>query len=373
MLPERAVNVLLTCAGRRNYLVRFFREALRPPGRVLAADTVESAPALAAADESFLLPPLSDPSYIDRLFDLCQRQAVRLLIPLHDQELPVVAAHTDRFVTNGIQPVVSTPEVIAICFDKWMMFEYFRQHGFAAAKTYRSLAAAHMALTRGELTFPLVIKPRHGSASAGIAIVGDEAELAMAWSLAQRRRVGTPLVQEFLAGTEYGLDIINDLDGRYVTTVVKRKLGMRAGETDRAVTERDDRLERLGAQLGHALRHVGNLDCDVLLTDTGCYAIDLNPRFGGGYPFSHAAGIRLPSALLAWVNGLSADPAWFRFEPGVMAAKYDTLTVFSAAAKVLPPPAMPATNRVVRMGAPVTAAVENGVVAGDHPGGNDAG
>jgi carbamoyl-phosphate synthase large subunit len=119
------------------------------------------------------------------------------------------------------------------------------------------------------------------------------------------------------------MDVINDLSGSYVCTFIKRKIRMRAGQTDQAVTVRDDRLELIGENLAH----IGILDCDLFVTGHGCYVIDINPRGGGGYPFSHIAGANLPAALIAWANGQQPDPAWFRIEPNVAASRGDTLVV----------------------------------------------
>jgi carbamoyl-phosphate synthase large subunit len=119
------------------------------------------------------------------------------------------------------------------------------------------------------------------------------------------------LIQERLPGEEYGMDVINDLSGSYVCTFIKSKIRMRAGQTDRAVAVRNDRLEMIGQLIGEKLGHVGPLDCDAFVIKHGCYVIDLNPRIGGGYPFSHVAGANLPAALIAWANGQPPDPAWF--------------------------------------------------------------
>ena len=121
------------------------------------------------------------------------------------------------------------------------------------------------------------------------------------------------LIQERIGGQEYGLDVVNDLDGRHVTTFARCKLAMRAGETDRAVTVETFELDRMGAAIGERLGHAGNLDCDVFLADGRLYVLELNPRFGGGYPFSHAAGADLPAALIAWASGKAPDPRWLRF------------------------------------------------------------
>ena len=92
------------------------------------------------------------------------------------------------------------------------------------------------------------------------------------------------------------------------------------------MTVEDQRLERLGEIIGRRLRHVGSLDCDLMMTESGPQVIDLNPRIGGGYPFSHLAGANLPAALIAWANGEEADPAWFKPQPGVVASRCDLVS-----------------------------------------------
>jgi carbamoyl-phosphate synthase large subunit len=121
--------------------------------------------------------------------------------------------------------------------------------------------------------------------------------------------------------------VINDPSGNFVCTFIKRKIRMWAGQTDRAVTVRDDRLQMIGELIGEKPGQVGILDCDAFVTEQGCYVIDINPRIGRGYPFSHIAGANLPAALIAWANGQPPDPAWFSIEPNVAASRCDGLLV----------------------------------------------
>lgn len=334
------MNILLTCAGRRNYLVRYFRDALNGRGKVYAADASADAPALQEADGSFLVPKVHDTNYLDRLLCICRDHKIGLLLSLNDLELPILAAQRDRFDAICTVPVVSSPRVVDTCFDKGKTSEFLGDLGIPGPRTYFSLAEARAALSSGEIAFPLVIKPRWGTASIGIEFPEDEKELKLAYRLVGKKLTRTflagvsrtepercVLIQERLPGDEYGLDIVNDLNGRHAGTFVKRKLAMRAGETDKAVTVRDDRLERLGAQIGRALGHVGNLDCDVFVADNKCYVLEMNPRFGGGYPFSHVAGANIPAALIAWAEGEDADPHWLSVRPGVTSAKCDRLVV----------------------------------------------
>ena len=332
----RAMNVLLTCAGRRGFAIRAFKEALNNCGRVCACDASPEAPALEIADKGFIVPSADADNYLDVLLTICREQRVRLLIPAFEPELPLLAAHRARFLKIGTLPLVSSPEIVAICYDKLAAATFLDHCGLAAPRSYVQLEAARQALSRGEITFPLVIKPRWGVSSIGFAIAEDDQELDFAFKKAEKQVVcsfvaqasaatpgGCVLIQEWLSGEEYGLDIVNDLNGRYVCTFAKRKLKMRAGQTDRAVIVKDERLEKLGQLIGENLGHVGILDCDLFASEQGWRIIDLNPRVGGGYPFSHVAGANVPAALIAWMNGEEADPSCFQVRPGLVIARSD--------------------------------------------------
>lgn len=336
------MNVLLTCAGRRNYLIQFFQSALRGRGDVFACDASEYAPALQEADKSFILPAIDHSDYFDKLLSLCQEYQVQILIPLNDLELPYLARERDRFLAIGTFVVVSSSDVVNICFDKWATFEFLRHHGIPAPKTYLSLAEARQALKQDEISFPLVIKPRWGSASIGIEYPEDDEEMELAYRFVKKHlsksiladvSASDPeksiLIQECLSGQEYGIDIVNDLDGAYVTTFIKQKLAMRAGETDRAITTRNISLEELGKTIGQKLGHVGNLDCDVIIGQDGFRVLEMNPRFGGGYPFSHIAGANLPAALIAWRNKEQPSLNCFQIESGIVSSKCDRLVTQS--------------------------------------------
>jgi carbamoyl-phosphate synthase large subunit len=342
MLSDRHqfMNVMFTCAGRRNYLVKFFQEALRGRGQVFAADASAEAPALQQADKSFILPPISQPAYIDTLLDICQQHGVLLLIPLNNLELQLLARHRARFLEVGTIPVISSPEVVDTCCDKWATFKFLTAYDLGTPYTCLSLADAREALARGEMDFPLVIKPRWGCASIGVEYSEDDEELESSYRLLKKRLPrtylrdmnaanpeGCILIQERVCGQEYGLDVVNDLESHYVCTFVKRKISMRAGETDRATTVKSDRLEAIGRVIGQKLAHVGILDCDAIVSEDHCYVLDLNPRFGGGYPFSHLAGANLPAVLLAWATREQPDTQWLTIKPNMMASKYDRLVL----------------------------------------------
>jgi carbamoyl-phosphate synthase large subunit len=336
----RPTNVLLTCAGRRNYLVQAFAAALDGRGKIFAADSSPDAPALHEANEGLVVPHVDDPGYVEHLLALCRRHQIRLLISLNDLELPGLARARQRFLAEGTIAVISTPEIVDLCFDKWATAEFLATCGISTPRTFLSLESARAALRSGELSFPVVVKPRWGSASIGIEYPRDDRELELVYELI-KLRIGRSilagasaaepdrciLIQEQLRGQEYGLDVVNDLEGRHLATFARRKLVMRAGETDRAVTVENTALSKLGETLGSRLGHVGNLDCDIFHSETGWHCLELNPRFGGGYPFSHAAGANLPALLIALAEGRTPKMEWLRTTPDVTSAKCDRILV----------------------------------------------
>ena len=315
------MNILFTCAGRRTYLLKYFKENLAKEDKIVATDMQLSAPALQVADVKLQVPAVYDAQYIDTTLGICKKQKIDALISLNDLELPILAEHKKRFEDIGVRVIVSNLEVIDLCFDKYKTALWVASLGLNAPKTYIRLEDAKKALANGEIQFPLFMKPRWGSGSIGLETIADMEELDIYYCLLMKKikksilataSVGDEyiMIQEKLTGNEFGLDVMNDLAGRHVAVSVKQKLAMRAGETDKAVTIDSPKLRDIGAIIGRTLKHIGNLDVDIMLRADGVYCVrELNPRFGGGFPFSYEAGVNMPLAIIKWLRGeqVSAD------------------------------------------------------------------
>lgn len=330
------MNILFTCAGRRTYLLKYFKEQLNGHGSIFGADMQLSAPALSAADVKLKVPSVYSLEYIDVIVDICKKNKIDLLISLNDLELPVLAKNQGRFEEVGTTVLVSSINVIDICFDKYKTAEFVKEIGLETPKTFLSLDRVKSEIEKGLLGFPLILKPRWGSGSIGIEIVHDEKELEHVYFLLKNKirrsilsvaSVGDEfiLVQEMIEGEEYGLDVMNDYDGVNHGVSVKKKLSMRAGETDKAVTVSSDILTDIGKKLSEKLRHIGNLDVDVLERDGRFYVLELNPRFGGGFPFSYEAGVNYPLALIEWLRKKPVDDSILVADVGRTFAKCDYL------------------------------------------------
>ena len=314
------MNILFTSVGRRSYLVKYFKEALAGMGEIHVANSSDLSPAFQAADHSVVTPLIYDKNYIPFLMNYCQENQIKAIISLFDVDLPVLSRNRQAFCDIGVNVVVSDQKIIDICNDKWKTYQYLRENCFHVPQTYISLKSAMDAINQGSLQFPVMVKPRWGMGSIAIYEAENMEELKVFYQKTVNTIQKTylkyesaedpeqsVLIQEKIQGQEYGLDIINDLDANYQTTICKKKYAMRSGETDCAVTVDNSALKRLGEELAEKLHHVGNLDCDVFIKDNIPYVLEMNARFGGGYPFSHAAGVNLPGAIVCWLMGKPAS------------------------------------------------------------------
>lgn len=336
LLDRNSMNILFSCAGRRRYLLKYFKEALNGNGKIIATDMQDSAPALTEADVIEIVPAVYASNYIECIKSICLRHNVKAIISLNDLELPILASRKKEFTNIGINIIVSDPKIIEICFDKYQTYKYILSLGLNAPTTYISLNDAINALKLKQLQFPLIVKPRWGSGSIGIEIAYDQEDLETLFHLVKKKIKRSILasastsdesviIQEFINGSEYGIDIMNDLSGSHCGVSIKQKLSMRAGETDKAKTIENELIQNIGSTIARSLKHIGNLDCDILEKDGKYYVLELNPRFGGGYPFSHEAGVNLPKAIIAWLKNEKVEHNLFIPEYNKTFAKCDIL------------------------------------------------
>lgn len=298
------MNILLTSVGRRVALARAFRRELAayaPGGRVLGADVSDRSAGFHDADAGILVPRCDDPAYVPFLLEVIRRERVRVLVPLIDTELAVLAEHRARFLEEGCHAIVSDPEQVLLTRDKARSVEAFRRLGFGAPRVFTADELGRPE----ELPYPLFLKPADGSSSVGAQRVEGPAELRHA--LARTRR---PVVQSCEAGEELTIDVFCDLSHAVRCVVPRRRLEVRAGEVSKGVTVKDRALMHEAARLVTALggcRGCVTLQC--FRRPDGTFAFfEANLRFGGGYPLSHAAGANFPGWILRMVNGEPVQP-----------------------------------------------------------------
>jgi carbamoyl-phosphate synthase large subunit len=327
------MNILLTSVGRRSYLVSYFKEAFAEIGQVHAANSTETY-AMSIADKAVITPLIYDKAYIKFLLSYCVEQNIGAIISLFDIDLPILAKNKSRFSEIGVKVIVSDHNVTQICNDKWLTYLFLVENGFFTPKTFLSIAECKTEVEKEIIQFPLMIKPRWGMGSIGIYQADDINELDILYRKTKKNIIESYLkyessfdlensiiLQEKLIGTEYGLDVFNNLNGNFLTCIPKIKLAMRAGETDSAEIVDNSELYNLGKNLSQKLKHIANLDVDCFKIGDNYFVLEMNCRFGGQYPFCHLAGLNFPKAIMNMLVGNPANKSFLKAKFGVIGVK----------------------------------------------------
>jgi carbamoyl-phosphate synthase large subunit len=316
------MNILITSAGKRGYLIRYFKAALKGKGKIFAADCSPYAPALYDADDYFLIHPVSDEKYISNLIINCKEKNIVGIVSLNDLELPILSRNRSYFLKHGINIIVSSPEVINICYDKYLTYLFLKDAGFYTPLTFSSINEARANFEKGKLVFPAVIKPRKGSGSIGIMIVNSMGELVEAYNSQEN-----VMIQEYLEGEEYDVDIFNNSNLEAVAAYAKKKIQRRSGETYSATSVYDSEILKYSLALANKMGLYGPADIDYFKQDSRYYILEVNPRFGGCYSLSHALGASFPEMVISLIDNNNITPRKLEYSDNVwMMKQYEIVT-----------------------------------------------
>ena len=313
------MNILLLSAGRRNLIVRYFRENLSPRGgKIFAADSSPMAAALYEADKSFIVPSFGDSHYVDTIINLCKENNIKAVLSLVDPELSLLAEKSDYFKAHGIFPIISEKEIVETCFDKYLLHTFLLNNGFKSIPSFVSLSEVEEKLRTRKLEFPLFLKPRKGSASIGLTKVDTIEQLKINFAKEEGM-----MIQKFMVAQEWGVDVYIDFHNKEVIHIFpKKKLLMRSGETDKAIGIKEQQLMDLCKEVVQKLGLVGPIDIDCFETEEGFVVSEINPRFGGGYPLAYKSGANFMELLLNNISGIANESRVGNFREGLHMFKF---------------------------------------------------
>ena len=235
------MNILVLSVGTRNKIVQYFKNALEGKGSVIAADCSEIAPAIYAADKYYIVPRMDDPQYLDVIYDICRENDVSGVLSLIDPELSLLAAHIEEFNKIGVTVIGSDYDLCEMSLNKMQMYQWLTEHGYKCARSWMDKEEFYKAVEEGQATYPVFVKPYRGSASINISKVFDKETVEVLFAHEEDL-----MIQEYLNGQEIGADVYIDMmSGEVVSIFTKKKLKMRAGETDKAVSFKDPALFEL--------------------------------------------------------------------------------------------------------------------------------
>lgn len=320
------MNILIASCGTRNKIVRYFKRALSGTGRVIATDCSPNAPALYEADVHYIVPRITEEGYLDVLYEICRKEKASGILSLIDPELSLLSLHEADFAALGVTVIGSSYKLCERTLNKWEMYHWLKEHGYACARSYMDIDAFLADAEKGVLSYPVFVKPARGSASIAISKADDEETVRLLLSHGEEM-----MIQEFLDGQEIGADCYIDLiSGEVVSIFTKKKLVMRAGETDKAISFRDERLFALIERFIREAGFRGQIDIDIFEIDGTYYISEVNPRFGGGYPHAYECGVDHTKLICNNLLGKANEKITGQYEDGLIMMKYNEIMLRKA-------------------------------------------
>jgi carbamoyl-phosphate synthase large subunit len=310
-------NILLSCIGKRSYIADYFREVIPAGSKIIGTSNTKWTPGFSSCDVSLVLPPIASDEYVPELLAQCRKHEVSGLLSLFDPDVQRLSAHRSEFIKDGIVALIPENAASTIAFDKLETWRYLTAREIAVPLTTNSLPQAREWLQTGALNFPLVVKPRYGFGSSNTFIARTDAELEVFFLYAQDM-----IIQQFIEGDALNVDGLGDTEAHPISVIPWRKLLSRMGETERSITIDCPELVAIGERLIREVGIIGPFDADFFRDSEGkLWVLEINPRFGGGYPVSHLAGADFPELIVRMILGDAIEPVKESYQKGVTMMK----------------------------------------------------
>ena len=317
-------NILFCSVGRRAKLLMNFRESMEGCGKLIATDMSPVAPALFFADETYLVPRITDPNYYQIVIDICHKSQVKALTTLIDPEIEILAKHRDDLLQHGILPLCPADRTAHLCFDKYEMFKYLLSKGVRTVLTYNTLESFKVGLTNGEISFPVFMKPISGSGSVGIGKCDNMQEVEEKWYDGKF----TYIIQELMTGGDCDADVYVDcFSHKPVSVFSKKKIESRIGGASKTISYKDDKLFSFVEEVCSVLELNGPCDMDFFIKDGEYYLSEINPRFGGAYLHAYGAGVDFIQLILNNIDGKENHSIIGQYDEDIIMMMYDDVVI----------------------------------------------
>ncbi len=318
------MNILFCSVGRRAEFLKNVRKSMGSDGSIIATDITNTAPALYFADRFYLVPPISEPQYINVILDICRKENIDAISTCIDPEIMLLAKHREDFEKLGVLVLAPMVETAELCFDKYCMYCHLVKHGVSTVKTYGDIDSFKKAFENKEIFFPVFVKPRTGSGSVGARKIQNLEDLVQAFE--QDKGL---IVQEYM-GDALDLDAdvyIDTVSHEVVSVFTKKKLETKIGGASKTISIKEKEMVDF---LIESLKHFsfnGPIDVDIFYRNGKYYLSEINPRFGGAYLHAFGAGVDFIQMIQKNVNGIANSPEFMQYEEGIAMLMYDSVVI----------------------------------------------
>ncbi|MBR5165419.1 MAG: ATP-grasp domain-containing protein [Ruminococcus sp.] len=312
--------------GRRGELMKDFRRSMEESSLIIATDNSPYAPALYFADKQYIVPKITDPTYISTILDICKKENINAVTTFIDPEIMLLAENRDKFEQMGVEVLAPYIETAKLCFDKYEMFKYLRSRGIKTVETWGTFSEIKAALEKGDVSLPVFVKPRNGSGSVGARTITDMEMLQAAF-----KQDPSLIAQELMSGDDC-MDLDADI---YVDTVshkpisvfLKKKISSTIGGANKTISFKDARLFDFIKNIISHFKFNGPLDADFFYKNGEYYLSEINPRFGGAYLHAYGAGVDFIKLIENNLHGKENAEQIGDYEENVIMMMYDSVVI----------------------------------------------
>lgn len=320
-------NIMFCSVGRRGRLLRNVKETLGKTGEIIGTDLQSTAPALQFCDRQFVVPRITDPSYVDTILKICKENDVKAITTLIDPEIEILAENSDKFKAMGIIPLCPAPKSAIYCFNKFELFKYASEKGIRTPLTFHDWDKFKEALAEGRIEFPVFMKPVCGSGSVGAHKVYTLEQAEADWKSGEHDYI----IQELMTGGDCDADVyVDTISHKAVAAFSKRKIETRIGGASKTCSFKDPKLFKFIQEICDVFEFNGPLDMDFFIKDGEYYLSEINPRFGGAYLHAYGAGVDFIQLIVNNINGIENPVNIGNYNENVLMMMYDDVVIARA-------------------------------------------
>lgn len=324
-MTERAegMNILFCSVGRRCELLKDFRKTLGSGLKIVVTDNSQVAPAMAFADKAYLVPLISEPSYIPMILDICRKEEIQAVTTLIDPEIMLLAEHRKEFEALGVTVLAPYEETARLCFNKYDMYQFLIKNQIHTIKTYGTYGEFFKAYEKKEISLPVFVKPRTGSGSVGARKIESLEALKQVTDVDE-----SLIIQELMTGQDLDADVyVDTISHKPVAMFSKRKLSTTIGGANKTISFKDEALFAFIREVLSVMKFNGPLDMDFFYQDGTYYLSEINPRFGGAYLHAYGAGVDFIKLIDENVHGRENKEEIGGYEEDVVMMMYDSVVI----------------------------------------------
>lgn len=320
-------NILFCSVGRRGRLLRNVKETLGKTGLVVGTDNKSTAPALQFSDRQYVVPRIDDPAYIDTILEICKLNDIKAVTTLIDPEIEILAANAKRFKEIGVIPLCPGQKSAIYCFNKFELFKYLRSKGIRTPLTYHDWDKFNEGLEKGEISFPVFMKPVCGSGSVGAHRVDTLEQAKADWFSGDHDYI----IQELMTGGDCDADVyVDTISHKAVAAFSKKKIETRIGGASKTISFKDPRLFAFIEEICNVMEFNGPLDMDFFIKNGEYYLSEINPRFGGAYLHAYGAGVDFIKLIVNNIHGIENPVRMGDYDDDVLMLMYDDVVICRA-------------------------------------------